>query len=249
MSATILCALMAGCVAPDCGYFIRQFGIASFAHTAAGALLVSAPTGMVLYLAAAGLFRRIAAVLPEPHSGFWKSWNLHTRTRPAVTPAVLAAIAVGALSHNLVDSFTHERGMAVSMFPVLRATAFSAGGTTIPVFRVLQNAGSVLGMLMIASTYLSGLRNHCLATRTRIWQDAGKWLVLTSLAGLTVLIAFLANARILDGGLDPYSARAFAFAFVISWIPLFGSAFLCLALWHGRKLPARDTDHDHPPGS
>jgi hypothetical protein len=235
MSGRILCALMIGCVAPDFSYVIREFGVASFAHTFAGALLVSAPLGFVSYLALILCFRRVVAVLPDPHSGFLMTWDIHRGMAGVSLIAVLIAIFSGALSHNCVDSFTHESGIAVTLLPVLATEAFSIRGEPFHVFRVLQYSGSALGMLMIVGAYYFALRSHCLTERVGMWQDSRRWLLLLGLAGLTVLVAAFLNARLLDGELNIYAIRAFGFRFLITWIPLFGLAFLCLTLLRPRS--------------
>jgi len=225
----VLCGLMIGSIVPDFGYFIREFGVASFAHTVMGALCFSLPVGLAMYLLMRLSFKRIAKVLPLPHSSFLMSWGIdrHIGMRPLLAAAV--AILLGALSHNFVDSFTHQSGVAVSMFPVLRKEVFSLGSDPIHIFRLLQYLGSAIGMVIIIGAYWFGLSRHCRATGNRIWQDCRGWLVLIGVTGLTILVAAALNAEYFPRDLNFYAFRVFGFKFLITWLPIIGLAILCLA--------------------
>lgn len=226
----LLYALMIGSVVPDFGYFIRQFGLASFAHTITGAIVVSVPVGLIVYFASAACFRRIADALPDPHAGFLASLEIDQATRRPSLLAIALAILVGALSHNFVDSFTHESGLAVSMFPALANEVISIRGEAVPVFRILQYSGSALGMVMILGAYGLGLRRYCREQDCAVWQDSRKWMVLVGIAGSTAVMAGILSSGMLAGGVNFYAMRALGFKFLITWLPLFALAFLCLAL-------------------
>ncbi len=235
LSARVLCGLMIGCVVPDFGYFIRDFGLASYAHTVMGALLFSVPVGFVIYMTTILCFRRIVAVLPDPHSGFLMTWDIHGKSIGTSLMTVLIAIFLGALSHNFADSFTHESGRAVSIFPVLASEAFIVGDEPFHVFRVLQYSGSLLGMVMIVSAYNFSLRRYCLTEHIGMWQDFRRWLLLLGVGLLTTVGAACLNIRFLYGETDLYALRAFGFKFLITWIPLFVLAFLCLAFFRPKS--------------
>ncbi len=226
----VLCGLMIGSIVPDFGYFIREFGVASFAHTFLGALCFSLPVGLAMYLLMRLSFKRIAKVLPLPHSSFLMSWGIDKHIGMRTLLAAAVGIFVGALSHNFVDSFTHQSGAAVSMFPVLRKEVFSFGGDPLHVFRLLQYFGSAIGMLIIISAYWFGLSRLCRATGTRIWQDCRGWLVLIGVTGLTILVAAVLNAEYFPRDLNFYAFRVFGFKFLITWLPIIGLAILCLAV-------------------
>ena len=225
----ILCGLMIGSIVPDFGYFIGEFGIASFAHTVPGALCVSLPVGLTVYLLMRLSCGRIAKVLPSPHSSFIMSWGIDRLVGMRTLLAVAFAIFIGAQSHNFIDSFTHQSGVAVSMFPVLSKEVFSFGGDPFHVFRLLQYLGSAIGMAIIIGAYGFGLSRHCRATDTKIWQDSRRWLVLIGVTGLTIVVAAAINAEYFPRDLDFYAFRVFGFKFLITWLPILGIAILCLA--------------------
>jgi membrane-bound metal-dependent hydrolase YbcI (DUF457 family) len=149
LSAQVLCGLMIGSIVPDFGYFIRKFGVASFAHSIAGAFCVSLPIGLAVYMLVHRLFVRIADTLPRPHSSFLRSWGIDRRGSKRNLSGIALAILLGAFSHNFVDSFTHEAGAAVVMLPLLGKVAIMLGGEPLHVFRILQYLGSFVGMAMI----------------------------------------------------------------------------------------------------
>jgi Domain of unknown function (DUF4184) len=230
LSAHLLCGLMIGSVVPDFGYFAREFGMASFAHTVAGAFCVSLPVGLAVYLLVGLSFRRIADTLPNPHSSYLRSWGIDWPCSKRNLLGIMTAIFVGALSHNFVDSFTHESGAAVAMFPALSKEAVYFRGEPLHVFRILQYSGSVLGMGMILAAYWLGLRRHCRARGCRVWQDCRSWIVLIGLTSVTMLFAAALNAELFPRELDFYAFRVFGFKFLITWLPVFGMAFLCYAI-------------------
>ena len=231
----VLFGLIVGSIVPDFGYFVREFGVASFAHTVLGAICVSLPVGLLVYLLVHLSFGRIAQALPHPHSSFLMSWGIDKLTGMRTLLAVLVSIFLGALFHNFVDSFTHESGAVVSMFPVLSQKAFSIGGEPLHIFRLLQYLGSVVGMAVIMTAYWFGLSRHCRAEGTRIWQDVRGWLVLMGVIGLTVLVATAVNAKHFPKDLNFYAFRVFGFKFLITWLPLIGLASMCLAAFIFRK--------------
>lgn len=245
LSPHVLCGLMIGSIVPDFPYFVRAFGLASFAHTIPGALCVSLPVGFFVYLLVRLTFRRIAGTLPKPHSRFLASWGINEPEEKRNLLAVTAAILAGALAHNFVDSFTHASGVVVSIFPVLSKAAFHLDGEPFHVFRILQHFGSALGMAMIVAAYWSGLIRHCRSTGCRIWQDSRSWLSLFGLTTLTMLIAAALNAEFLPGKFDFYALRVFGFKFLITWLPIMGVTFLCFATW-GSRTPKTNYEQTGP---
>ena len=219
---------MIGSTVPDFAYFVREFGVASFAHTVLGAICVSLPIGLAVYLLMRRTFGRIARALPAPHSSFLMSWGIDKLGGMRTLLAVMVAIFIGALSHNFIDSFTHQSGVAVSMLPVLNKEVFSVGGDPLHVFRLLQYLGSAIGMAIIIAVYWFRLSQHCRARDTRIWQDSRGWLVLIGVTGVTVLVATALNTKYFPRDLDFYAFRVFGFKFLITWLPIIGLAILCL---------------------
>jgi hypothetical protein len=148
--------------------------------------------------------------------------------------------------HNFCDSFTHKSGVAVSMFPVLSWEVFSIGGEPLPLFRILQYSGSILGLMMICGTYLFALRGHCRARGRAVGRGAAGWRSLLSLMSVTMGIAVACNAEFIPRALELSPFRVFAFQFLITWVPIVGLAFLCLAMIRGRPTKTTHSERVSP---
>jgi hypothetical protein len=243
-SPHVLVGLLIGSIVPDFPYFIRAFGCASFAHTVAGALCVCLPIGAVLYVLLRKYLRWMAMILPKPHSDFFMNWEINQSDANPHWLIVMVAIFAGALSHNFVDSFTHESGRAVMMFPILSKEVLFFHGLSLHAYRILQYGGSVLGLAILATSYWLELSRHCQTTSTKLWQDPRHWLVLIMTICLTGLTAALLNSEFIPTTFDFFDLRVFVFKFLITWIPLTGVCFLGLAVLRA-KLTAtiRTTSH------
>jgi hypothetical protein len=229
LSARLMVALMIGSVIPDWCYVIRQFGIATYAHSAPGAVLVSLPSGLLLFAVVMMLYRRAAGLLPEPHRGFLLSLGLPTGSKRESWFSIALVILLGAWLHNFVDSFTHETGLVVAHVPALQDEVGSVGGESIPRFRVLQYSGSILGMAMLLIGYVWELRRYCDRLELALWQDFRAWAILVLIMLLPMIVSVLLNLHLLEDGVTPLASRSFGFKFLITWIPLSGLVFLCFA--------------------
>jgi hypothetical protein len=240
VSPNLLCGLMIGSVVPDFGYFIREFGVATFAHTILGALCISLPLGLAVYFLLCFSLAGVARVFPKPHSRFLLGWRVDRPVGLRELIAITSAILVGALSHNFVDSFTHQSGTAVSLFPALEKGIVLLGGDPIPVFRILQYAGSLFGLLLLVAAYGLGLGRFCRETGERIWQDSQRWQRLIGIVGSTSAVAAAWNADDFPRSLDLDAMRGFGFQFLITWLPILGATILCMALFWRLLGEARD---------
>ncbi|MEM8954842.1 MAG: DUF4184 family protein [Verrucomicrobiota bacterium] len=249
LSPTIVCGLMIGSMVPDFPYFVRAFGLASFAHTLPGAFCVSFPLGLIVFLVVRLCFERISEIFPKPHSSFVSSWDLCGALGRRGLPGVMIAIVLGALVHYFIDSLTHPSGFAVSMIPMLRAEPFSLSGEQLPVYRLLQYFGSALGLAMLVVAYGLGFRRHCHVTDSGPWQDSRRWLFLLFLIGATVVFAAVLNVEFIPREFDFYRWRVFGFQFLITWLPAMGGAFLCAAATGTSKPENERSDEVDRPSS
>ncbi|MEM0970350.1 MAG: DUF4184 family protein, partial [Verrucomicrobiota bacterium] len=167
----VLYGLIIGSMAPDVPYFFRAFEVASFAHSMMGALLIALPMGLLGYLVVTICFRSLTEVFPDPHASFLATWKVDRLSGNTGLPLIVVAIFLGALSHQGIDAFAHETGAFVAMFPLLREEFFSVRGESVPLFRVLQYGGSLLGMAMIFTDYLGAFRRYCQRQGERCWQE------------------------------------------------------------------------------
>ena len=182
-------ALIIGSMSPDFGYYTQQFGLAKYAHTLPGSLILCLPAGLIIL----GLFylirRPVCFLLPQPHRT--ALMPLASR-RPVVSlrNILVAALSVliGAWSHNVWDSFTHDGAWAVQRIPLLSMPLLHVAGTDLPVSYLLQqfstfSAGAALGVL-----YLLWLRKQRQAT-LQPGSDWWRYLLLSALIIISLAIA------------------------------------------------------------
>ena len=113
---------------------------------------------------------------------------------------LLASIGVlgGALTHLIWDAFTHEGGRGVRMFPVLDDSLIDIGNRHIPAHFVMQDLGSLIGLLAVLGMLCWGLRrgseaavpNRLVAGRERL-----VWWLIYALAAALFTAAFYAWVR------------------------------------------------------
>ncbi|GIZ51607.1 DUF4184 family protein [Noviherbaspirillum aridicola] len=155
-----LSALVAGSLAPDFVYY-APFGVnGRFSHTAEGLLLFCLPAGVLAWFLFHALFRRpLAALLPDrlfrrlPASvldaGAWR--------RQPVAP-VLAALGLGALTHIVWDAVTHRHTVAAFGLEPLLTVIRPAGGSGLPLYKLLQHASSAAGIALLLHAALAWMR-------------------------------------------------------------------------------------------
>jgi len=66
----------------------------------------------------------------------------------------LISILIGAITHNVWDSFTHGTGFLVTRLPLLRTPVIVLGSRTFRVFELLQHASTALGLVVVLIVYV-----------------------------------------------------------------------------------------------
>ncbi len=152
-------ALVLGTMTPDLEYLLRLAPRGGFGHTPLGLFVFCLPVGLLVWTVYQQLVRPACLTL------------LPAGLRAAVGPvdagilSVAAAILIGAASHSLWDSFTHGHGWGVRQVPAL-ATPLHIEGRTVPLFKLLQHASTVLGLVVVAGWALGWVRQRPLSART-----------------------------------------------------------------------------------
>jgi hypothetical protein len=149
-----LTGLIAGSLTPDFEYFIRMKVTSIYSHTIDSLFWFDLPVGIVLAflfhnIVRDTLFDNLHATLRLRFQIFKQcKWNNHFRRNWIV---VILSILLGAASHVLWDSFTHEHGYFVQSIPILTATVELAS-LQVPVFKFLQHGSTVIGLIIIILT-------------------------------------------------------------------------------------------------
>lgn len=131
---------------PDFVYFF-PFGISgAFSHSGPGLLLYCVPVGALVHaLYRTQLRQALLAWLPRA-VGARMRWPLGAAPDKAST--ILLSLAIGAATHIGWDAFTHPDTLPVTHLALLRERV-SLGGYDMPVFKILQHASSLLGLIVM----------------------------------------------------------------------------------------------------
>lgn len=151
-------ALVLGSLIPDLGYYVGLVGVAGFVHTLPGLLLVGLPLGLLLLALMTRFNAQATVLLPAPHRQLFRHQlqSAHLgRWRTLATTA--ASLLLGAATHLLWDSFTHDGRWGVSLWTALNQEIGAIGGRRIHVFNVLQHLSTALGLTALAMVYQAAL--------------------------------------------------------------------------------------------
>ncbi len=156
----LLSATVIGSMVPDFGWFMPWRPTRFETHSVVSLLTFALPVGLTTFW----VFQRLLkAPLMEllPNAAY-------VRWRPFAAPAdyssplqwLLAACGVlaGAVTHLVWDAFTHEGARGVRMLPVLDESMVQVGRHHLMGARLMQDASSLLGLILIVAIVLYGLR-------------------------------------------------------------------------------------------
>jgi hypothetical protein len=183
--------LVIGSMSPDFGYYIRQFPVAHFAHTALGTLAVCVPTGLIALAIFYLLRRPLCFVLPQPHRGALTPLVMR---QPSISLrsffAAALSILLGAWTHTVWDSFTHDSGWPVERLAILRAAVIHVGSTSLPVSYVLQQLSTFAGGALLAVLYFRWLRRQrIVGAEESSGRDGWRYSLIALLAAVSLVIA------------------------------------------------------------
>jgi hypothetical protein len=212
-------ALVIGSITPDLHYFLIGV-VRGNSHTVAGLLTFNLPAGLLTWMAFHLVIKRpITRLVPD---AFLPTlWGLATRKIAwSASLVVRAAIAVvvGAASHLLWDSFTHQEGWVVRHSYTLSHGVVQINGYPLSVFAFLQHASTVAGMLLLAATFVVWYRRQPrpptdlplpLSARVRV-------AILATIAIATTVPAFVYAAARAWPIADYHTLRDFVWYFIIS---------------------------------
>lgn len=227
-----LAPLVVGCFAPDFEYFFWLRPKRTFCHDLIAIPRFCVPVGLITLIAFDYLMKGpLIDLCPEPlRRRLWAS--------RAPTPlwgwprlaAVVLALAIGALTHDVWDFFTHGEGWPALTHLLEPARGSSANRPT----NILQSISTVVGMLLIVACSFNWLRHQ---PKTQDLPNPPPLPTRATAIAALIVIPLIAAAVIFaqrsgDGGIAARLVPAFLAA---------TSAFALVALLYGAAITIRRT--------
>jgi uncharacterized membrane protein YfcA len=153
-------ALILGAMAPDISYYIGMHGRwRAFCHTPEGILTTCLPVCLLLLALLLRFAGPLTVLLPEPHRSLVRG-QLQPPPHPAWRAFAVAALSVliGAATHVLWDSFTHEGRWGAELLPALDEPLLEAMDRPFHVTHLLQHLSTVVGVAALIVLYRRALR-------------------------------------------------------------------------------------------
>ncbi|PIX42884.1 MAG: hypothetical protein COZ57_20425 [Armatimonadetes bacterium CG_4_8_14_3_um_filter_66_20] len=149
----VLPALVVGSRSPDFAYFLPVPLNTTPTHSLAALLWCCLPTGVVAFFLFDWVLKRpLASLLPRAVRCRLPAERLApARFSLARLPRVGLCVILGAVTHLLWDSFTHEGGFFVVRVATLQTVIVDAAGYTMRTHRVLQHCSTVFGLALLAA--------------------------------------------------------------------------------------------------
>ncbi len=156
-----LTALVLGSMAPDFEYFVKMRIESKIGHSFMGFIIFNLPLVVVVSLVFHFVIKNTLILhLPKKINSFIKQEEKHTLPDYYWIKwcfVFIYSALIGMFSHTLWDSFTHEAGYFVLLFPVLKTRIFNA-----PIYKLLQHGGTLIGFCILFKFLYEGRsKQHC----------------------------------------------------------------------------------------
>ena len=185
-------ALVIGSMIPDLGYYLFYSNLARSAHSFVGSVLVCLPVGLTVWGIFHLLRKPLCFVLPQPHRGALATFVVTPLPlRPRTLIAAGISVLLGAWTHIVWDSFTHNGTWLAKQVPLLRESAFQVSTVEFPWYFLLQQLSTLVGATILIAAYCSWLRLHrgSVTNPSTGADDRWRYLLLVAIAALALVIA------------------------------------------------------------
>lgn len=147
-------AIVIGSMAPDFEYFIRLRPVSQIGHTVLGIFIFDLPLVLLVWFIWEKLVKTaLVRNLPHPFDVRYSRYASDTHSISSAKNLIIFIVSalVGIFSHFFWDFFTHFSPLLQAILPtLLNATAFG-----MPVYRILQQISTVVGLLVVIGYLLS----------------------------------------------------------------------------------------------
>jgi hypothetical protein len=156
----LLSAAVIGSMVPDFGFLMPWHVERVESHTAMGLLTFCLPIGLASYWVFQYLIKMpVIELLPDGAYQRWLPLESHADLA-SFRQWIFAAggVLFGAATHLVWDGFTHEGARGVRMLPALDDPVFDIGGHRLLGVRLMQDGGSLVGLIVVIAIAWYGLR-------------------------------------------------------------------------------------------
>lgn len=200
-------ALVLGSMAPDLSYYVGLHGWASaFCHTPLGVVTACLPLSLLLLALLLRFPHPLTVLLTEPHRALVRS---HLQPSPHAAGRALAvaalSILLGAATHLLWDSFTHDGRWGAELLPALKAPLLHALDRQFHVTHLLQHLSTAVGVVALALVYRRALRGCPPAAPSP--QDARRRRLLMACLATAVAVGALSAYALTPATLPAYASH------------------------------------------
>ena len=203
----LLSASVIGSMVPDFGLFMPWRPPRVETHSAIGLLTFCLPVGLATFWIFQQVLKTpVMAIVPDAAYARWRHFSAPAPIT-SITQWVVAScgLLVGAVTHLVWDGFTHEGARGVRMIPVLDDSIIDIGGHRLAGPRFLQDASSVLGLLLVMIIIAYGLRpghrGDALPARPLPAAERQIWMVVYAVSAACLAAIFLMIRHpFFDGG-------------------------------------------------
>lgn len=215
-------ALIVGSTSPDLLYSFGLYQSATTAHDLLGWFYTAFPFCLLVFILNYLLRNPLKCVSPIP---------LYEPIKPNIRALSLFVLSlyIGAITHIVWDSFTHETGTAVRFFSVLQAQLLQGmtDSQEIAIYKLLQHLGSVLGLLYLCWKYIQYQRKQDASTQKENRIKLYRLIGIGFLSGLCALPLALQLSNKGQG----ININRFIFLELSLAVPFFFGLMIILGVW------------------
>jgi len=157
----VLSALVIGSMSPDFEMFLTLSNNATFAHSVRGLFLFCLPAGLTALFLFHSCFKKpLLSLLPLAVAERLQPSKKEFEFAPLRQfVLILLSIFIGAASHVIWDSFTHQHGWFVERVAFLQSALLETRYGSLRVYKLLQHASTIFGAAVIGWWLLKWFKN------------------------------------------------------------------------------------------
>ncbi len=190
----VLSATVIGSMVPDFGLFMPWRPPRVETHSAVGLLTFCVPVGLATFWIFQQLVKTaIVEVLPNAPYSRWRAMA-EPADIASLKQWVFATLGIlaGAITHLVWDGFTHEGARGVRMIPSLDDPIVDIAGHRLVGVRLLQDASSLVGLIVVLAIVAYGLRPGAAPILSRALRTGERYTWILGYVVATLVFSLLA---------------------------------------------------------